>query len=386
MNKPPSAELTIDEVRMAFRQWMVDNAQELEPFRQEPVGSKTEAFSHFNPLQRKLWDEGWIKLGWPEDCGGLGGSPVQRAAVMEELAAAGYVVPEVMGSVEIIAPMLVKYAPELAREHLALGISGQEMWCQGFSEPDAGSDLGSLRTKAVKDGDGWRITGQKMWSSHGHLAQRCSLMARTGEPGYRGLTMFWVDMDSPGITTVPTECESGRAETAEIFLDDVYVPDNRVVGEVGKGWYEVMYLMQFERGVYAWQRQAELLTQLQHLLAEGTDLPADRQYEQVGNAYLAIFSLRARARETFAEMASGKDLGPKISVDKIMLGMTEQTVTDAARALLWPRLELQDDDDEITFWRRRWSFSRITTIYGGTAEVQRDLVAERLLGLPRAAK
>jgi alkylation response protein AidB-like acyl-CoA dehydrogenase len=382
MSTPPTADLTIDEVRASFRQWMVDHAEELEPFRTEPVGSKTEAFSHFNPLQRKLWDDGWIKLGWPESCGGLGGSPVQRAAVMEELAAADYVVPEVMGSVEIIAPMLVRYAPELAAVHLPLGISGREMWCQGFSEPDAGSDLGGLRTKAVPDGDGWRITGQKMWSSHGHLAQRCSLLARTGEPGYRGLTMFWIDMDTPGITTVPTECESGRAETAEIFFDDVYVPADRVVGDVGRGWYVVMYLMQFERGVYAWQRQAELLTQLQHLIAAPTELPPERQYEQVGNAYLAVFSLRARARETFAEMAAGKELGPKISVDKIMLGTTEQTVTDVARTLLWPRLELDHDDDTI-FWQRRWSFSRITTIYGGTAEVQRDLVAERLLGLPR---
>jgi alkylation response protein AidB-like acyl-CoA dehydrogenase len=256
------------------------------------------------------------------------------------------------------------------------------MWCQGFSEPDAGSDLGSLRTKAVADGDGWRITGQKMWSSHGHLSQRCSLLARTGEPGYRGLTMFWMDMDSPGVKVVPTMCESGRNETSEIFLDDVYVPAERVVGAIGEGWRAVMYLMQFERGVYAWRRQAELHTQLQHLLSAGTELPAERQYEQVGNAYLSIFSLRARARDTFAEMEAGLELGPKISVDKIMLGMTEQTMTDAARALLWPRLELVDDEDS-ALWRRRWSFSRITTIYGGTAEVQRDLVAERVLGLPR---
>jgi len=177
-------------------------------------------------------------------------------------------------------------------------------------------------------------------------------------------------------------CESGREEVAEIFFDDVAVPADRVVGEVGRGWSEVMYLMQFERGAFAWQRQAQLHTQVEQLVADADALPADAA-RVVGDAYLSLFALRSQCGTTVADLAAGRDLGPEISIDKLLLGTAEQVVTDAARQLLRPSLEL-DDDDRAATWRRRWSFSRITTIYGGVAEVQRDLVAERLLGLPRS--
>jgi alkylation response protein AidB-like acyl-CoA dehydrogenase len=380
----PRASSTPPEVATAFRRWMADHEAELSPFRHQPIGSLDESVAASRPLQKLLWDHGWTQLGWPEHCGGLGGSPVLRATVIDELAAAGYVVPECHGTVEIIGPLLVRSAPGLAMAHLGAAVAGDEHWCQGFSEPDAGSDLGSLRTRAIPDGDGFRVSGQKMWSSFGHLAQRCILLARTGAPdsGYRGLTMFWVDMDTPGISVRPTMCESGRDEVAEIFFDDVAVPADRMVGDLSGGWAAVMYLMQFERGAYAWQRQAELHTALERLLANGDDSPGDAA-KVIGDAYLAIFALRSQCSATITELAQGHDLGPEISIDKLMLGMTEQVVADAARTLLWPSLEL-DDDERAATWRRKWAYSRITTIYGGVAEVQRDLVAERLLGLPRS--
>jgi alkylation response protein AidB-like acyl-CoA dehydrogenase len=343
--------------------------------------------ARFRPLQAMLWDDGWNRLGWPVDVGGLGGPALHRFVVMEELAAAGYVNPDMLGSVEIIAPMLVRYAPLLAAHHVAAGVRGDEVWCQGFSEPDAGSDLGSLRTRAVPDGAGWRITGQKMWSSNGHLAAWCCLLARTGDAdsGYRGLTMFWVDMAAEGLRVVPTMMETGRAETAEIFLDSVYVPDTHLVGPVGQGWPVVMYLMQFERGAYAWGRQADLHTQLAELLHEPVIDADDAGHRTaVGDAYLALLALRSQVSSTIAELTAGNDLGPEVSVDKILLSAAEQTVTESARTLLAPRLELAGPDDQHAgLWRNRWLFSRITTIYGGAGEVQRDLVAERLLGLPR---
>jgi alkylation response protein AidB-like acyl-CoA dehydrogenase len=294
------------------------------------------------------------------------------------------VIPELIGTVEIIAPMLVRYAPELARAHVPAGVRGDNVWCQGFSEPDAGSDLGSLRTRAIADGDGFRITGQKMWSSFGTVANWCCVLARTGEPdsGYRGLTMFWVDLTSPGVRIVPTWCESGREETAEVFYDDVYVPGDHLIGPVGKGWAVVMYLMQFERGAYAWGRQAEMHTQLARLISGlGEPLPVNAA-QAVGDAYLSLLAVRAQSRDTIAQLAAGNDLGPEISIDKILLSTAEQTMTESVRALLWPRLELEDTE-EAAWWRSRWAYSRITTIYGGAGEVQRDLVAERLLGLPR---
>jgi alkylation response protein AidB-like acyl-CoA dehydrogenase len=368
MSAEPDPHAPIDELREAFQSWLLEAGADLEPYRSEPVGELAATLDHFRPLQRMLYRAGWSRLGWPEAAGGLGGSPIQRAVVMEALAAAGYVVPELLGNLEIIAPMLLRFAPELASAHLARAIAGEELWCQGFSEPEAGSDLGSLRTRAVEVDSGFRIGGQKMWSSDGHLAQRCALLARTGDPdsGYRGLTMFWVDMDSPGISVRPTVCESGRAEVAELFFDDVEVPRERLVGQVGEGWRVVMYLMQFERGAYGWHRQAELHSELQKLIAESTD-PSP---EIVAGAYLAIFALRSQCIGTLTSLATGKDLGPEISVDKLLLGAAEQSVSDAARSLLWPALEL-DDGDTAAHWRQHWSYSRITSIYGGTAEIQK---------------
>jgi alkylation response protein AidB-like acyl-CoA dehydrogenase len=160
----------------------------------------------------------------------------------------------------------------------------------------------------------------------------------------------------------------------------VRVPAGQVVGQVGGGWEAVMYLLQFERGAYAWLRQAEMLTDLGALLGRAAEAPGGA--EAVGEAYLSMFALRSLASRTVNRLAAGERLGPEISVDKIVLGTTEQTVADTARQLLWPALELEDSV-EARNWRRAWAFSRITTIYGGAIEVQRDLVAERLLGLPR---
>ena len=372
----------LDLLASRFRRWADAHAEDLEPLTDHPLGDLDVAVAATAPVLRALHDAGWTRLGWPVEASGLGGSPLQRSVIYDELAAAGYVVPEILSALEIIGPMLVRHAPALAAACLPATLRGEEWWCQGFSEPDAGSDLGSLRTRTVPDGPGFRLTGQKMWSSFGHIARWCCVLARTGDPdsGHRGLTMFWVDLTAPGVTVRPTPCASGRAETAEIFLDDVLVAGDHVIGGVGQGWAVVMYLLQFERGAYAWMRQAELHTELQRLLAGPGDVP-DAAAE-VGDAYLALFALRSQALATTRRLYGGTDLGPEISVDKILLATTEQRVADVARELLWPGLEVDDGEPAAT-WRRLWAYSRITTIYGGAIEVQRDLVAERLLGLPR---
>jgi len=386
MSDAPDPSASLAETAAAFRAWIDHHRDELEPFRTEYAEDLVPAIDRFRPLLRMLWEDGWNQLGWAPELGGRGGTPVHRFVVAEELAAAGYALPEVMGALEIIAPMLVRFAPHLAAAHVPAGMRGDELWCQGFSEPDAGSDLGSLRTRAVPDGDGFRLTGQKMWSSNAIASQWSCVLARTGESdsGYRGLTMFWVDLSAPGVRVVPTLLLNGRHDTAELFLDDVYVGREHLIGDVGAGWSAVMYLMQFERGAYAWYRQAEMYSHLEELVADHCDefgADADRV---LGDAFLATFAVRAQVRNTIAELAAGKDLGPEISVDKILLSTAEQTVTDAVRKLVFPRFELADEDDEFAqLWRSRWAYSRITTIYGGAGEVQRDLVGERLLGLPR---
>jgi alkylation response protein AidB-like acyl-CoA dehydrogenase len=261
------------------------------------------------------------------------------------------------------------------------------MWSQGFSEPDAGSDMASIRTRAVIDGDSFRINGQKTWVSFGHLADACGLLVRTGdvESRHRGLSILWVDMRLPGVTVRPIACASGRNEIAELFFDDVVVPRSCLVGELNGGWAVAMHLLQFERGMYGWIRQAWLHRRLEDAMRVSGVVGGDGVAggaELVGDAFLAALSLRLRCRSTVERLAGGAFLGPEISVDKLLLSTAEQQVADTARRLLGPDFAV-DDSPSAVDWRSEWFFSRATSIYGGAAEVQRDIVAEHLLGLPK---
>ena len=384
--EPMGDAATMDPARFAaeVRRWLAEHADELAPFRATPPGPLEAAMAHERPFHRMLYDAGFARWGWPVEHGGLGGTPLLRAVLHEEVAAAGYVMPEGFVGLEIVGPTLVHFAPALASAHLPAKLRGDEEWCQGLSEPDAGSDLASLRTRAVDEGDHFVVQGQKIWTSYAQLSTWCGLLARTGttESRHRGLTMFWVDLRSPGVTVRPIPCATGRNELAEVFFDDVVVPKAHVIGEVGGGWDAVMYQLQFERGNFAWLRQAWLHSRLHDALAsapEGGTRPSAAA--ALGEAWTTLAALRERALSTVTRLARGESPGPEISVDKILLATAEQAVFDAVRLLRTPSFELGGDDE--ARWRQPWSFSRIVSIYGGTGEVQRDLVAERLLGLPR---
>jgi alkylation response protein AidB-like acyl-CoA dehydrogenase len=374
------------EYERAIRTWLDDNGAVLEPFRVLHAGSFEDDIARDRTLQRLLYDAGWNRWGWPESHGGFGGPIMLRGITYEALAAAGVAYPHFAESFEIIGSTLVSCAPELAREHLARGLRGEEIWSQGFSEPNAGSDLASLRTRAVDDGTHFRVNGQKVWQSFGHVSRWCIVLVRTGdlESRHRGLSMLWIDLELPGVTVQPIRAANGRNELAEVFLDDVLVPKTCLVGALGEGWGVAMYLLQFERGMYCWMRQALLHTRLEHAV-RSTRRPADEAAALVGPAQVALGALRMRARETLLRLNDGAILGPETSVDKILLSTAEQAVYDAARALSWPDFEL-GDDDEAAMWRAEWFYSRSTSIFGGTTEVQHDIVAERLLGLPRLAR
>lgn len=370
-----------EEFRSALLDWLGSHAAELAPYRHRRAGSIEDAFAHDNGLHRMLARDGWTRYGWPEEVGGLGGGAVLRAVLYDDLAAAGYVIPEAFNVVETIGPMLCTYAPDVAREEFPPFAAGERMWCQGFSEPDAGSDMASIRTRAVDEGDCFRVNGQKTWVSFGHLAQACGLLVRTGdtESRHRGISILWVDMNHPGVTVRPIRAASGRNEFAELFFDDVLVPKACLVGGLNQGWAVAMHLLQFERGMYGWIRQSWLHSRLRETLeAAGPDDAA-----LVGDAYLAMLSLRLKCRDTVSRLAEGQFLGPEISVDKLLLSAAEQTMLDTARSLLWPAFEV-DDSPSSEEWRADWFFTRAASIYGGAAEVQRDIVAEHLLGLPRA--
>jgi hypothetical protein len=311
-----------------------------------------------------------------------------RAVLYDELAAADVELPEAFVILETLGPVLDEFAPALAARHLNSYLSGQEMWGQGFSEPEAGSDLAHLRTRAAAVGQGFVLDGQKTWMTLGQFAQYSAVLARTGSPdsGHRGLTMLWVDLRAPGVTVRPITASNGRDEFAEVYFDGVVVPSSAVIGAVGRGWDVAMFLLQYERGMYAWMRQAVLHRRLRAMTVgasvSGTPSAA---FAALGSAALAVAGLRARSAQTVRALSDHLNLGPDISIDKVLLSTAEQAVFDAARQLQPVGFALADSD-AARVWREEWFYSRASSIFGGAVDVQRDIIARLVLGLPRESR
>jgi alkylation response protein AidB-like acyl-CoA dehydrogenase len=372
--------MELDAFRASLDIWLDECAGELAPSF-DGAGTLDEQMAQLAKVKRLAYDAGWMRWGWPEHVGGLGGSPLLRGYLGEALTVRGLVDPGGYSMVEVLAPTMIDYASvELAAEMVPRLLRGDEMWCQGFSEPGTGSNLAALACRAVRDGDGWRVSGQKVWTSFAQYAQRCVLLTRTGPPdsAHRGITAMFVDMASPGISVRPLGTMHGGQEFCEVFFDDVAVPFERTLGEEGQGWSVAMDLLPFERSTSLWHRGAFLNRRLEQLLevAPAGVLSA----AEVGEVFLQLFALRARSRATQYRMAAGERLGPETSVDKILLATAEQALFDLVPAALGEGVLLGDDADNEQ-WRSQYLYSRAATIYGGSAEIQRNIVARRLLDL-----
>jgi len=322
-----------------------------------------------------------MRMGWPVRVGGLGGSNLLRAYLGEALTARDFVAPGIYSMPEVLAPTMIDYAPPgLAETMVPRLLAGEEVWCQGFSEPGTGSNLGALSCRATRDGDVWRVTGQKLWTSLAQYADRCVLLTRTGTPesAHKGITALFVDMDSPGITVRPLETMHGVEEFSEVFFDDVAVPADRTLGEVGQGWSVAMDLLPYERSTALWHRGAYLHRRLDQFLAAVP--PGSVTAGEVGEVFQQLYALRARSRATQHRLAAGERLGPETSIDKILLATTEQAVFDLIADGLASDVVL-GDDPEAERLRAEFLYSRAATIYGGSAEIQRNIVARRLLDL-----
>jgi alkylation response protein AidB-like acyl-CoA dehydrogenase len=331
-----------------------------------------------------------MQFGWPERVGGRGGSPMLRTELGAALAARDLVDSGLFSLIEVLAPTLIDFAsPELAAEVVPRLLSGAELWCQGFSEPDSGSDLASLRCRAVPDGGDartatkWVINGQKVWTSLAQFSDRCVLLTRTGpvDSRHRGITAFFVDMDTPGITVAPLEMLNGEREFAEVFFEDVVVSSDRMLGKLNGGWTVAMSILPYERSSCFWTRIAFLYRRLQRLV-EIAPID-DRAAPIVGESYVQLHALRARSRATQHRLAHTGTIGAETSIDKVLVATAEQTTYDAVRRLLSGIVEM---DDGVTgeMWRNEYLYSRASTIYGGTVEVQRNIIARRLLDLGSA--
>lgn len=381
--KPPSQ---LVDYRAELQAWLDSNHEKLAP-RYEPPGTLDDRVAQMQRVKGVLFEAGWMQYGWPERVGGRGGPPMMRTELGAALAARDFVDPGLFSLVEVLAPTLIDFAPpELAAQVVPRLLSGAELWCQGFSEPDSGSDLASLRCRAAPEGGDartasrWVIRGQKVWTSLAQYSDRCVLLTRTGpaESRHRGITAFFVDMDTPGITVRPIEMINGELEFAEVFFDDVVVPADRMLGELDGGWAVAMSILPYERSSCFWQRVAYLYRRLERLVAVAPE--DDRAAEIVGDAYVQLFALRARSRATQHRLAATGTIGAETSIDKVLVATAEHATYDAVRRLLPGTIELGDDGaGEV--WRSEYLYSRAATIYGGSAEVQRNIIARRLLEL-----
>ncbi|HVM66423.1 MAG TPA: acyl-CoA dehydrogenase family protein [Acidimicrobiales bacterium] len=372
--------MQLDEFRESLDNWLDAHASELAP-PYPGRGTLDQQVEQIAKVKRLTYDAGWMRWGWPERVGGLGGSPLLRAYLGEALTARDLVEPGIVSLTEVLAPTMIDYAsPALAAQMVPRLLRGEESWCQGFSEPGTGSNLAALTCRATRGDEGWRVNGQKVWTSLAQFAQRCVLLTRTGTPesAHKGITALFVDMDAPGITVRPIETMHGMLEFCEVFFDDVAVPFDRTLGEEGQGWAVAMDLLPYERSTALWHRGAYLYHRLQQLLGAAPDGALDA--ESVGEAAQLVSAFRARSRGTLHRLGAGERIGAETSVDKVLLATAEQAVFDLVADGLVDDV-LLGDDPQSDHWRGEYLYSRAATIYGGTAEVQRNIIARRLLEL-----
>ena len=330
--------------------------------------------------QALCYEAGYVGRAWPEEFGGGGRQPAEQMIVDQELAAAG--APEFVNVVglDVLGPSLLTFGNDEQRSrHIPAILSAEEIWCQGFSEPEAGSDLASLRTRAVEHDDHFVLSGQKTWVSWGHFARWCGVLARSDETvaRHRGISMLIVDMQAPGVEVRPITQITGHAEFCELFLDDVIVPKENLLAERGDGWKIAMHTVGHERGTAALPRQVKLRTWVDRAVREAgeRELIDDPQAQvELARALIGVEVLRHHAYRTVGEFLSGGAVGPESSVVKLLMAEAEQRIAGTA-------FDLLGGDD--AFWDETYLYSRAASVYGGTQQIQRSIIADRILELPK---
>ena len=340
--------------------------------------------------QRKLHRDGWLKLAWPRTSGGREASPIQQAIFQEELAGAG--APGILGrlGVSLAAPTINLLGSPWQKETYIEKILGcEEVWAQGFSEPGAGSDLASLKTRATKQGDQWILNGQKVWSSGAHYSDRSFLLARTNPdvPPHKGIGFFIVNLRQPGVQVRRIKQMTGGGEFCEIFLTDAEVDDRDLVGGPGDGWKAAMTTFGFERGGLANASRFESAVNSLANLVRGVGAGGDPKVRQkVAQAKIEAHTFRMNGMRALTRAQQGAAPGPEASLTKLYWSEMDKRIQDLAIAVQGPYGALAADDSwslEQGRWQFGWLWSQAETIYAGSSEIQRNIIAERVLGLPR---
>jgi alkylation response protein AidB-like acyl-CoA dehydrogenase len=375
-------DLTLSPNEQAFsdelRAWLEQNHP-----GEEPTGDEA-AWEFRVEWQRRLHDAGYAGLSWPEEFGGRGATLVEQAIFGEEMARAkapptANVLGLVMGGPVVIA----HGSEEQKRRYLEPILSADEIWCQGFSEPESGSDLASVKTRAVKSNGEWVVTGQKVWTTFAHHAKWCMLVARTDQdaPKHKGLTYFLMDMEQDAVQVLPLHQITGEAEFNELFIEEARIPDENVIGGVGNGWAVAITTLMHERaglGAAAAASVKIALSQLIELARErGVDGdPLIRQ--RIAALAIEVEALRLNAWRGLTQIMKTGVPGPEGSLTKLQWSAVNQGVTELAVAIQGEEGVLRDSD-----WTYRFLRARANSIEGGTTEILKNIIAERVLGLPR---
>lgn len=370
--------------RAECRDWLHSNV----PDERRPVDA-VDALDFDKAWQRRLFDAGWAGINWPVEYGGRGLSIVQQVIWLEEYAHANapWIGANFVG-VNHGGPTLILNASEAQKEyHLPRILQGEAIWCQGFSEPGAGSDLAGIKTRGRIEGNELVITGSKIWTSFAHVADWQELVLRTedGSQRHKGLSWVICPMHAPGIEVRTIRKMSGQTEFAQVFYDDVRVPLDNVVGGLGNGWKVAMSTLSFERGTGFIADQVKQSEEIEELLERARQTGAlkdDRIAEQLAQLRAEVAALRAMTYRNISEVVRTGQPGPEASVIRLFTGELGQRLE--RMALLLAGDDILDfkygDDNLVADYLRGFA----ATIAGGTAQIQRDIIAERLLGLPKS--
>jgi alkylation response protein AidB-like acyl-CoA dehydrogenase len=357
-------------------------------------GSGDETFGFETRLrwEKVLAEGGWTCLGWPTEYGGRGASMTEQVIFNEEYvraAAPGRV--SIMGE-GLLGPTLIHYGTEAQKARFLPPIrGGTELWCQGYSEPDAGSDLANVKTKAELDGDEWIVTGQKVWTSLAHQSDWCFVVCRTdpGSSRHKGLSYLLVPMDQPGVEVRPITQLTRTSEFNEVFFDGARTARENVVGEVGEGWRVALATLAFERGVALLGHQLSFRRELDHVvaLAQKNGRAADPVLRQrLAQAHVELTIMRYNTLRSLSGV-DGPVAPPEASISKLFWGTWHRRLGELALDVLGPSATiLEGDGYELGDLQRSFLFSRSETIYGGSNQIQRNIIGERVLGLPPEPK
>ena len=394
-------DFTLTSGQQAFRErvrgWLATNI----PPEWKHIGSsevpRADAYALLRRWQRGLFDTGFIGITWPREYGGQGLTFVEEMILHEEMALAK--APPILNilGVGMAGPTIIAYGTEEQKQRYPAKIlSCEEIWCQGYSEPNAGSDLAALQTRAVKDGDHWVITGQKVWTSLAHVADWMMLLARTNPeaPRHKGITYFLLDMHAPGVIVKPLKQLTGDAEFNEVFFDGVRVHESQVLGGVDNGWAVGLTTLMYERLALGFGLQVRLRIALESLIDLGRRMekhgravtrdPVMRQ--KIAQLWIDTEALKYTGARAVTRLLKGELPGPEASAGKMGWVDTHQRLQELAMEIQGPYSQLAGGSERAIdggVWVYSFLRSRANSIEGGTTEIQKNIIGERVLGLPK---